>query len=226
MNDNVKLERGDVLQRLDRLEALLGTTVPATGSLSQSWWVVSVALMATSVFFSYRSFGVPNHYYQIVMGALLVGLAYHRGSLVFPKPLGWLLAFLNFTFLSLALKLAIGGGTRLPFSFMKYPDLSIQPAPPKLISVLPNWTVTWQPTDLALWNFDLTVVQSFLVLLMVLAGAIGYQFFASLTAFLLLIVSIPALVDFDWNWVFPALVTGGLGIYLQKNIHRLSLGKT
>ncbi|MEZ4749817.1 MAG: hypothetical protein R3B54_04085 [Bdellovibrionota bacterium] len=62
-------------------------------------------------------------------------------------------------------------------------------------------------------------MQSFLVLLVL--AELGLQIFVSLVGFVLVLVSLPALLSFEWTWVFPALVCIGVGLYLQSSRSQL-----
>lgn len=168
----------------------------------------------------YLGLGLPQHYYQPLFAALVVTLVYHRQlwSLA-PGHWRWPQIVVNFLMLSLFFKLLIGGGTRYPLEWLKVPVLKkISPAEesPWYDQLFPNFDVAWQGipavTDL---SFDITMIQSFL-LIATLAGAVfRFQPFASLTAVLLLLVSIPTFISFNWEWVVLFLVLGGTSLYLQ-----------
>lgn len=168
----------------------------------------------------YLGLGLPQHYYQPLFAGLVVILIYHRQlwSLA-PGHWRWPQIIVNFLMLSLFFKLLIGGGTRYPLDWLKVPVLKkISPGEesPWYDQLFPNFDVAWQGipavTDL---SFDVTMIQSFL-LIATLAGAVfRFQPFASLTAVLLLLVSIPTFISFNWEWVVLFLVLGGTSLYLQ-----------
>ncbi|MCB0404688.1 MAG: hypothetical protein KDD51_07855 [Bdellovibrionales bacterium] len=215
-NDNQQL-----LDRIARLEGAIGW-VEGAGKLSHPLFALCSVLIGAGIFFAYRGLGIPNHYYQAVMAVLFLLVAYQRRLLRWPAHVGhWILALLNAAGLTLVMKILLGAGERFPFYWLKYPFLSTQRTSGKLINVLPDFQMLWEPTPLALWSVDLTVVQSFLVLLILLGGAFGLQIFVSLIGFLLVIVSLPALLSFEWAWVFPALVCMGVGLYLQSSRSQL-----
>ncbi|HQH26720.1 MAG TPA: hypothetical protein PLP17_04925, partial [Oligoflexia bacterium] len=164
--------------------------------------------------------GLPNHYYQVVLAALTIALGYHRGW--FAACAGgarWILGLLNVCVLSLLFKLVIGGGVRNPFFWISYPVIVKSPPAEKtgLLPAMPDLQIGWEPTTLAQWSFDLTIVQTFLLLITLVGALFEFQPFISFTAFLLVVVSLPALVSFEWSWVFPAIVCAAVGLYLQSS---------
>lgn len=168
----------------------------------------------------YLGLGLPHHYYQPLFAGLVVILVYHRRLWALaPGHWRWPQIIMNFLMLSLFFKLLIGGGTRYPLEWLRVPVLKkISPAEesPWYDQLFPNFDVAWQGipavTDL---SFDITMIQSFL-LIATLAGAVfRFQPFASLTAVLLLLVSIPTFISFNWEWVVLFLVLGGTSLYLQ-----------
>ncbi len=168
----------------------------------------------------YLGVGLPQHYYQPLFAALLLGFAYHRGIWqVPPNPWRWPQLALNFLILCLFFKLLLGAGHLKPLGWLKVPALKRTPpsqGAPWYDQVLPRLDLEWQGvptlTDLSI---DLTMAQS-LLLIATLAGALfRFQPFASMTAVLLLLVSLPALASFDWQWVVLFLVFGGIALYLQ-----------
>lgn len=163
-----------------------------------------------------RGVGAPNHPYQWALGILVTLMAYHSRKLQLPRRhYEFLLVFLNFAVAILLSKLLIGGGIRHPFDWMQYPSLSFSETKEKWYSLLPSTQFQWQPSALAAWTVDLTVVQSFCAVLCAFTTAVRFQPFASFCGLLLVLFSIPALVEFDWGWVFPGLVAAATGFYLQ-----------
>ena len=205
-------------ERVLRLEGKLGWR-ERDFSLLPEMFPWALVLLCAAVFCGYFGLGVPNHAYQLALAVLFVALFYHRNWLARPtKAVHWLLAVLNTLVLSMLFKLLIGGGMRFPFSWLYYP--SIQKGAAKgeegWLPSVPEFAVNWEPSPIALWSIDLTIVQTFLLLITLIGALIDFQPFISFTAFLLVVVSIPALVSFDWPWVFPAIVAAVVGLYLQS----------
>jgi hypothetical protein len=75
--------------------------------------------------------------------------------------------------------------------------------------------VLWPAMPIADWEVDLTLIQTFLLIVTLIGALFRFQPFVSLTAFLLILVSLPAFAEFDWRFVFPAMMTAAVGIYLQ-----------
>lgn len=173
--------------------------------------ILCVLVAATALAVSYLGFGLPNHPYQPSAAIAILLVAYHRRWLKRPNDaLGYTLAALNAGILSLQCKLLIGGGVRLPFAWLKLPNL--QGASQGWIA-LPQ--LVWQPIPLSDWPVDLTRIQSFLFVITAAAAWVRFQPFASLTAFALLLASLPAYVDFRWDWVLPAMGCAFAAFYVQ-----------
>lgn len=204
--------------RIERLEKALARS-PLPGVLPRSLFLWSVGLSLGAVYLGYRGMGWPNHPYQVALAALAVGLAYHRRWLA---PLrGWrlvVLGALNTAQLSLVFKLLIGSGRRAPFFWLRYPELSRVPEGQKWYDVLPAWSLVWQPSPLAVWELDLTVIQTFLLVVTLVGALFRFQPFVSLTALALLFASLPAFAGFHWDWVFPAVIASSIALYLQTEI--------
>lgn len=202
-------------ERVARLEGALGwskTKVPLQLPLFRA----ACALGALSLIFCAIGLGAPNHYYQAVFAALTIALAYHQGWFAWPqhKP-HWALALLNVALLAMLYKLVIGSGVVEPFFWAKVPVVEAKEAD-GAFSLLPKAGMHWEKTALAAWSIDLTIVQTFLLLVTLVGAMFEFQPFASLTAFLLVVVSLPALVGFDWHWVFPAIISAAISFYLQS----------
>ncbi|MFQ5994044.1 MAG: hypothetical protein ACE5K1_03035 [Acidiferrobacterales bacterium] len=208
--------------RVNRLEAQLGhgTHVPARAPALSLHPAVTLTLGLAVLGCGYLGLGLPQHPYQPLFAALVVAVAYHRG--LWALQLGhwrWPQVAINFLVLTMFFKLLIGGGTRHPLDWLRVPSLKKVPAQretPWYDQLIPEFDIEWlgvpAVTDLSL---DITMIQTFL-LLATLAGAVfRFQPFASLTAVLLLIVSIPTFVSFNWEWVVLFLVLGGVSFYLQ-----------
>lgn len=206
-----------IAQLESRLSALeRGIDSPLRSGWSQWESCVSLALGVGAIYCSFRGTGLPNHPYQIALGVILTAMLYHSRRLVFPsKAWEWILPVLNVALIVFLSKLLIGGGVRHPFFWMQYPSVQMSSVEERWFSVLPKAQVIWQASDLASWTLDLTVVQSFLAVISAFAAIVRFQPFASLATLMLVFFSIPVLMEFEWRWVFPALVLTGGAFYLQ-----------
>ena len=220
-----KLER-----RLARLESLVvGASQPPV-SREPSYDLhpgVPLGLGVVVLGCGYLGLGLPQHYYQPLFAGLVLALAYHRRVWILAAGhWRWPLVAVNFLTLVLFFKLLIGGGTRYPLDWLRVPTL--QKAPPSEGSpwydqLFPAFDLQWEGipaiTDISV---DITLIQSML-LLATLAGALfRFQPFASLTAVVLLLVSVPTLLNFNWDWVVLFLVFGGIALYLQSGALNLT----
>jgi hypothetical protein len=209
-------------QRVTRLEKALATSLrpAATAAPLRLHPLVPFLLGFVVLTCGYLGLGLPQHYYQPLFAGLVLALAYHRRfwSLA-SDPWRWPLVATNFLILCLFFKLVIGGGTRYPLDWLRVPALTKTPLAeggPWYEHVFPRFDIEWQAipavTDLSV---DITMIQTML-LIATLAGALfRFQPFASLTAVLLLVISIPTFLGFNWDWVVLFLVFGGIALYLQ-----------
>ena len=190
-------------QRVARLEKALAVSVrPAvTVERLQLHPLVPLLLGLVVVACGYLGLGLPQHYYQPLFAGLLLALAYHRRFWSLANDhWRWPLVATNFLILCLFFKLVIGGGTRYPLDWLRVPALTKTPLAeggPWYERVFPHFDIQWQAvpavTDLGV---DITMIQTML-LIATLAGALfRFQPFASLTAVLLLLVSIPTFPRF------------------------------
>jgi len=168
----------------------------------------------------YLGLGLPQHYYQPLFAALVLGVGYHRG-VWHARADGWRwpLIVLNFVLLCLMFKLFIGGGTSYPFDWMQVPSISSAPAQEGswFQRAVPSFSITWEGIPgVSDWHFDLTQVQTVLLIATLIGAAFQFQPFASFTAVLLLIVSVPTFAAFNWDWVIPFLVLAASAVYLQS----------
>lgn len=230
MNDPEADNAVGLEERIKRLEDCLGLLTSLTNQKAVNTatphhpaWPMSLGLLALGC--GYVGLGLPQHYYQPLFAGLLLLLAYHRGSWVmFGGGWRWPLVLINFLVLCLLFKLLIGGGTNYPFDWLKVPTItSVPPAEdsPWYSRLLPEFVVKWRDIPLVSeWNVDMTKIQT-LLLTATLAGALfRFQPFASLTALILLIISIPSFMMFNWDWVILFLILGAASIYLQSRINR------
>lgn len=207
------MEHINLEERVARLEGRLGWGPRIDCSLNPKLTRIALGLLVLALIACWFGLGTPNHYYQVVLGILVTVLSYHKGWLIKPQQtITWGLAVLNAGLISLLFKLFIGSGKRFPLDWIMYPVVS------KLEnkSLVPGYELAWQASPMAAWSIDLTIVQTFLLLLTVLAAFVEFQPFASLIAVLLVLFSIPALVSFNWPWVFPAILIGVVALYLQS----------
>jgi len=211
----MNLEMLSLEERVARLESALATgRMP--GMLSHKQFLFAFLLTSLASYTAYRGLGQPNHPYQGVLAALAIGLAYHRRWFAFPTRWHqWAIAGMNVLTLAMVNKLLIGSGIRQPFQWMKYPTLQMEKATGKWFEMMPQMGVLWQPVPLAEWQIDLTLIQTFLLLVTLIGALFRFQPFVSLTAFLLIVVSLPAFASFDWQWVFPALALAAVAFYIQ-----------
>lgn len=189
-------------ERVARLENQFRVSRPTL--LTPKSFAICFALTAAAVGLAYRGLGLPNHPYQGALGVLTIGLAYHRRWLRWPAhPAQWIIAGANALILSMLLKLVIGSGIRQPFHWVLYPTIQ-------------KWELAWQPAGVTGWRLDLTVIQTFLLLITLIGALFRFQPFVSLTAFALILVSLPAFSEFDWPWIFPAIATAAVALYGQS----------
>lgn len=206
-------------ERVARLEGRLGwRRIDYRLAARETWG--SGALLVLALLCSIKGLGLPNHWYQAVLAVLVIVVAYHREWLVRPHStlVYSLLLTLNTALVATTLKLLIGSGTRHPFFWALVPAVSSEKdsATQAWHEVLPKLSLVWQESPLAQWAVDLTAVQTFLLLITLFGALFEFQPFVSLTALLLIIVSIPALVSFSWTWIFPALILTAVAFYLQS----------
>ena len=70
------------------------------------------------------------------------------------------------------------------------------------------------------WSVDVTRIQTFLFLA-ILAGALfRFEPFTSIAALVLLVISLPVYLRFNWDWVVLFIVVGSVSIYLQAGKRR------
>jgi hypothetical protein len=172
----------------------------------------------------YLGLGTPQHYYQGLFSILIVLLLYHRQLLRLASGYWkWPQILLNVVILCLLLKLFIGGGLSHPFDWFKLPAIAkVMPSGEQswYSGVLPTYTIQWQAvlaiTD---WSIDITKIQTF-VLLAIFAGILfHFEPFTSLAVFALLILSLPAYLRYDWDWVVPFIILCGVSIYFQARVY-------
>jgi hypothetical protein len=216
--NNLPLPNLSLEERVARLEGKLGWKFLPSPSLSGKMILLSFSVMCAAIICSYKGLGLPNHYYQVALAVLITVVLYHTRLLVKPRPwLGYALPLLNAAVLGFILKLFIGTGTRYPLGWLMYPGIRREAGSSgSWKDYVPSWSLEWIPGPMATWSIDITIVQTFLLLLTIMAALFGFQPFASMVALVLVLFSIPALVSFSWPWVFPAIVLAVIGLYLQS----------
>ncbi len=188
-------------------------------------WPLGLGLLA--IVSGFYGLGPPQHFYQPLFAFLTLLLAYHRGFWVLPADhWRWPLVILNFLLLSLLYKLLISGGVSYPLDWLKTPIITREVLPADSAwykQLIPDFSLVWKPIpDVSNWGINLGKIQA-LILLATLAGALfRFQPFASYTAFALILVSIPGLIKFHWDWVMLFLILTGVVFYIQANMQSRS----
>ena len=193
--------------RVGRLESILLDAKPKKID-SKLENVVEFVLAVLALALCFYGFGLPNHFYQYMFGFLIVLSLYHKATFPMPSDLSeWILLVLNILIASMLLKLAIGGGQPRPFSWFAYPILE---------GGVTSFKVTWQQAALSNWEIPLTVIQSFFLVITLFGSLIGFTLLSGLTSFILCILAVPALIDFNWTWAMPGMVAALTCFYLQS----------
>jgi hypothetical protein len=182
-------------------------------------WAVAVGIAALAC--GYIGMGLPQHYYQPLFALLLMLLAVRHGHIVLPyNSWRWPLAITLFLVLCLLFKLLIGGGISHPFAWLKVPAIEVVPAAEDSSwyqRMVPDVNVTFKGiANLSDWAIDITKLQTLFLVATLLGAVVQFQPFASLTAVALLVVSIPTLTSFNWDWVLLFLILGGAAFYLRS----------
>lgn len=178
-----------------------------------------LALGIAAIALGYLGLGIPQHYYQPIFAGLLLALIYHRHLIHHnEQPWRWPIVVMNFLVLCLLMKFLIGGGVTHPFSWLQVPSLSEvdtgQQGWRKLI--IPQLELKWKAVDgITHMKVDITRIQSLFLIFTLAASLMRFQVFASMTAMLLLLISIPTLFLFNWQWVIWFLVATTVSFYLQ-----------
>jgi hypothetical protein len=199
--------------RIRRLENQLALRSPGRRP-TIPYLLAAIIFCGAAVYVDYRGLGWPNHPYQVTLAAVFLALAYQRHWLRRPSHwYEWGLVLANWVILSVLFKLVIGGGHVVPFYWFKYPTL--------VAATQTKWLATpslvWEPTALAQWDLDLTLIQTLLLLLTIVGTLFRFQPFASLTALILIVVSLPTFLRLAWTWVFPSLLLSSLALYFQTS---------
>jgi hypothetical protein len=219
----------DLEKRLNRLEQQFGRTTPRRFpqvSFHPAW---PFLLGLAGVVLGFLGVGYPHHYYQVLFSILLLMLLYHRGRLlIMPGKWKWPLIVVNFGLLCLLFQFLIGGGITHPFDWIKVPVIHDASSPQEkswYSAFVPDFRVQWQALPgLAEWEVDVTKIQTFL-LLTVLAGALfRFEPFTSIAALVLLVISLPVYLRFNWDWIIPFITAASVCLYLQAGLPRTASG--
>jgi hypothetical protein len=211
----------DLEARIRRIEEHIGMTRggrPAGLPSLHPLWPLMLGVGALAL--GYLGLGYPQHYYQFLFSLLLLLLFYHRGFLLFARGYWkWPQIIVNFLLLCLIFKLLIGGGVSHPFDWFKLPALAKTPPSGEqswYSGVVPDYAIQWQAIPaLAQWSIDITRIQTFL-LLAIFAGALfRFEPFTSIAALVLIVVSLPFYLRYDWDWIVLFIIAGSVSIYLQ-----------
>lgn len=208
MASNVSEQIADVHVRLGKLEKILDPERHKSSDSPLEDFIEIVCALAALVF-SYYGFGLPNHTYQYIFGILIIVTLYHRESFPRPRRLqDWTLAIINILVLSMLLKLIIGGGNPRPFYWAAYPTVE---------GGLSSFNLNWQQIGISEWVLPLTTIQTFFLVLTLFGTLLKFELFCGLTAFVLVLLSLPTLVSFNWNWALPAMIASLFSFYLQAD---------
>ena len=217
----------DINTRLANLEQLVIKTVgqDSTRTLQAVHPAILVGLALVAIVTGYLGLGLPQHYYQPVFAGLILLLLYHRQSIqISAQPWRWPLVVFNYVVLCFLMKFLIGGGIAHPFSWLQVPGLGEADAVQEgwRSWFTPNLEIKWSDVGgITQWQIDITRVQSLFLVFTLAAVLMRFQIFASMTALLLLIISIPTLLHFNWQWVIWFLIATTVCFYLQAgNINR------
>jgi len=188
---------------------------------SDKYTALAFVLGVAALIFGYLGMGLPQHYYQPLFAALVLMLGWRHGAIIIPESRWrWPLVIVMFLVLSLMFKLLIGGGSSHPFAWLKVPVFEmIEPAEEAgwFRKVVPEVGLTFKGIpNLSDWTIDITKIQTLFLVATLIGAMVRFQPFASLTALALLIVSIPTLVAFNWDWVLLFLILGGATFYLRS----------
>lgn len=178
-------------------------------------FILGVVAMLTG----YLGLGLPQHYYQPVFAVLILALVYHRQSIALPATFWrWPFVILNFFVLCFLMKFLIGGGIAHPFSWLQVPGLGKAEVAAEGWRnwLTPNLEIKWNDVaGITQWQIDVTRVQSLFLVFTLAAILMRFQVLASMTMLLLLVISIPTLFQFNWQWVIWFLVVSTVYFYLQ-----------
>lgn len=197
-------------------------TIPVTQWTNQyqSWLILAAG---STLFFGYLGMGIPQHFYQPLFAALTLTILYrHQKLLPGSDHWRWPLIICNFLMFCLLYKLLIGGGISHPFDWLKVPGFTagtLTPDAPWYEKIIPNFKIEMKPIpNVSDWSIDITKIQTLFLLATLVGAVFRFQPFASLTALMLMLISIPTLIAFNWDWVILFLIGSGVCLYLQSPV--------
>ena len=210
MQDETPSQLQQLENRVAQLEMQLGARPkPVEFGYSPLW---PALLIGMAIAFGFLGIGIPNHFYQPVFAVLVSALLYHRELIsLYESGWRWIMVTLNLLVMTLFFRLIIGGGEARPFAWLKIPGLEKQPSKGDaswLDKMAPDYDLVWREAATADWSFNITQIQTVLLLATLIGGLFRFQPFASIAAILLLLVSVPAFLIYDWNWVILFMITG------------------
>jgi hypothetical protein len=202
-----KEQLADFHVRLGRVEEIvLNNALRKKDTTLESF--IEIFLATTALFLCFFGFGPPNHYYQVMFGVLIVICMYYKNTFPMPENIAsWTLLFFNILVASMLIKLVIGGGQPKPFSWFVYPIVE---------GGVTSFKLSWQQASISNWEIPLTVIQSFLLVITLFGSLIGFSLLSGLTSFILVVLAVPSLIDFNWTWAMPGMVAALTSFYLQS----------
>ena len=144
---------------------------------------------------------------RYLFGVLIIFSLYHKAK--FPLPKHWtefVLIVINVLLLSILLKILIGGGQPKPLSWLAYPTIE---------GGVTSFKLAWAPIEMSNWELPLTVIQSFFLIVTLFGSLIGFFLLSGLSSFVLCLLAIPSLVDFNWTYAMPGMIAALTTFYLQ-----------
>jgi hypothetical protein len=183
--------------------------------------VVAFTIGLLALVSGYLGMGLPQHYYQPLFAALVLFLAWRHAVIDLSRSgWRWPLAVVMFLILCLMFKLLIGGGTSHPLAWLKVPVFEVVPTTEEASwyrKAMPDIELNFKGIpNLSDWTIDITKIQTLFLVATLIGAMVRFQPFASLTALALLIVSIPTLATFNWDWMLLFLILGGATFYLRS----------
>ncbi len=217
------MQKNDLEDRLQKVEKQLARMESSQTAVEVPMLhpALLFALSVISVFLGYLAVGYPQHLYQFLFSGLLLLLLYHRGFLRMARGYWrWPQVALNFLLLCLFFKFLIGGGVTFPFDWLKLPVITKSPPPADpswYSSFIPDYTVQWQGIPkISDWSIDITKLQTIFLLATFAGMLFRFEPFTSITAMTLLVISVPAYLHYNWDWMVLFLIVGAVSLYLQS----------
>lgn len=204
--DKNELSLECLTERIERLEHKFGSSALINRDESISQFAL-IPLMLGSTALLWFGVGNPNHYYQPIFALAAILVAYVRNGIKEKFDFQTIvLTLCDLAFVTLALKVVIGGGDPHPFFWAKFPVLS---------GGLTDFELSWIESPVSEFTIPLTVIQSFFVLLVFIGCLTQLDLLAALGAFVLGLIAVPQLVAFNWEVALLGLILGCVGLFLQ-----------